>query len=180
MTQSDRIARLHAEGLTGRAIATRLGIAPATVSRHLRLLGLAQRSRPRYDWPAVQDFYDAGHSFTECMAQFGFARQTWSNAVERGDIVPRPRGMPVDELLAARRNRGHLKGRLTRAGLLRPECADCGISTWRDRPLSLALHHINGDRHDNRLENLQLLCPNCHSQTDTFAGRNKREKAAPS
>ena len=43
----------------------------------------------------------------------------------------------------------------------------------RDRPLSLELHHRNGERHDNRLENLALLCPNCHSQTEeSWGGRN--------
>jgi hypothetical protein len=39
-------------------------------------------------------------------------------------------------------------------------------------PPALALHHINGDNCDDRLENLALLCPNCHSQTENFAGRN--------
>ncbi len=53
-------------------------------------------------------------------------------------------------------------------------CERCGLAEWRGRPLTVALHHINGDRHDNRLENLQLLCRNCHSQTDNFAGRNGR------
>jgi 5-methylcytosine-specific restriction endonuclease McrA len=42
----------------------------------------------------------------------------------------------------------------------------------------MALHHINGDGRDNRLENLQFLCPNCHSQTENFAGRNVRRNGS--
>jgi 5-methylcytosine-specific restriction endonuclease McrA len=67
-----------------------------------------------------------------------------------------------------------LKRRLIKLGLKADRCEICGISAWRGAPLSLALHHVNGDGRDNRLENLQLLCPNCHSQTDNFAGRNVR------
>lgn len=53
------------------------------------------------------------------------------------------------------------------------KCACCGnTGEWNGRPLVLQLDHINGDNCDNRLENLRFLCPNCHSQTDTFAGRN--------
>lgn len=50
----------------------------------------------------------------------------------------------------------------------------CGLEEWLGRPLSMALHHVNGEDADNRLENLQMLCPNCHSQTENFAGRNRR------
>jgi hypothetical protein len=67
--------------------------------------------------------------------------------------------------------------RLIAAGRLENRCEECGISEWRGRPLSLDLHHRNGVKDDNRLENLTLLCPNCHRQTDTFAGRNRRRAA---
>lgn len=54
-------------------------------------------------------------------------------------------------------------------------CASCGIGEeWNGKPLTLQLEHKNGVWNDNRLENLELLCPNCHSQTDTFAGRKRQ------
>jgi hypothetical protein len=52
-------------------------------------------------------------------------------------------------------------------------CAWCGVSEWRGRKLVLHLDHINGIHNDNRLENLRLLCPNCHSQTDTYSNRRR-------
>jgi 5-methylcytosine-specific restriction endonuclease McrA len=61
-----------------------------------------------------------------------------------------------------------LKRRLIAEGLKQHRCEECGISEWLGRPLSMELHHTNGDPHDNRIENLQLLCPNCHSQTENY------------
>jgi hypothetical protein len=52
--------------------------------------------------------------------------------------------------------------------LLIYKCYKCGIDSWNDEPIELQLEHINGNHFDNRLENLTLLCPNCHSQTKTF------------
>ena len=77
--------------------------------------------------------------------------------------------MPIEQLLAAPRNRNHLKSRLVKSGLLAPRCNVCGLAKWRKRAIALELHHVNGDGLDNRLDNLVLLCPNCHSQTDSRA-----------
>lgn len=119
----------------------------------------------------------------ECMRRFGFSRDAWSKAVKRGDIVPRDRVTPLDELFVAGRirGRGHLKQRLLNEGLKETRCERCGISEWMGKMLSMQLHHVNGDRLDNRLENLAFLCANCHSQTDTYGGRNgHRRKVAKS
>lgn len=69
-------------------------------------------------------------------------------------------------------NNTSLKKKLLKMNVMEYKCAICGISEWLGNPLSLQLDHINGDNRDNRLENLRLLCPNCHSQTSTFSGRN--------
>lgn len=73
----------------------------------------------------------------------------------------------------------HLRDRLIKEGIKEYKCENpnCGLSEWLGKPISLQLHHINGNNSDNRLENLQLLCPNCHSQTENFGGKNiKKEK----
>ncbi len=66
-----------------------------------------------------------------------------------------------------------LKAKLLRENRLDLCCSQCGIKEWRARRLEMHLDHVNGNRQDNRLENLRLLCPNCHSQTETYCGKNK-------
>lgn len=74
-------------------------------------------------------------------------------------------------------SRSFIKRRLIADGLLQNTCSECGLSlVWNNKPIILVLDHINGIHNDYRLNNLRLLCPNCNSQTETFAGRNKKYK----
>lgn len=70
-------------------------------------------------------------------------------------------------------NRSLLKKRLYEMGIPE-ECVSCGLGPeWNGKRLTLTLEHKNGVWNDHRIENLEILCPNCHSQTDTFCGGNK-------
>jgi hypothetical protein len=176
-----QVATLLRQGRTVSQIAKQLGVSVPTVCHHARKVGHPPNERflRRYDWTSVQLYHDAGHSAAECRARFGFSKASWAQAVQRGALVPRPRAIPIESLLVAgpKRNRTHIKLRLLGSGLKEARCEACGVAEWLGRPLSLELHHANGDGLDNRLENLSLLCPNCHSQTDTWGGKNKGGKA---
>ncbi len=70
-----------------------------------------------------------------------------------------------------------VKKRLFREGLKSPECELCGwCKRSEDGRIPVELDHINGNHHDNRIENLRILCPNCHSLQPTHRGRNKKTR----
>ena len=66
----------------------------------------------------------------------------------------------------------HLRNRLLKEEIFESYCQNCGLDMWLEQPIPLELHHVNGDKFDNRLENLQLLCPNCHALTENYRGKN--------
>ncbi len=66
-----------------------------------------------------------------------------------------------------------LKQRLINEGLKEYKCECCGLTVWLNKPIPIELHHRNGNHKDNQLENILFLCPNCHAQTDDFAGKGK-------
>lgn len=85
--------------------------------------------------------------------------------------------VPLEEILVSHSlfQSFKLKNRLFANGLKSKYCEECGWAKISpDGYLPLELDHINGDRHDNRLENLRILCPNCHSLKPTHRGKNRR------
>ena len=86
-----------------------------------------------------------------------------------------PNKRSLDEILVADSDyRGcHLRGRLIQSGLKPDRCESCHLGEWMGQKIALELDHINGNNRDNRIENLRILCPNCHAMTDTWRGRNK-------
>jgi hypothetical protein len=85
---------------------------------------------------------------------------------------------PIEQILvkdSTYLNTSFLRKRLIKENLLSDECSRCKIKDWQGEPLSLHLDHIDGDNTNNQIDNLRLLCPNCHSQTPTYCGRNKKK-----
>lgn len=93
-----------------------------------------------------------------------------------------PKPMSNEEFFSLGPLRGtfEAKKRIRRDGLIPDDrCNECGIpAEWNGKPLAFHLDHINGERADNRLTNLRFLCPNCHSQTDTYCKPKKYRLAA--
>jgi hypothetical protein len=98
-----------------------------------------------------------------------------ANAVRRRSLGRAP--TPLDEMLVEHSSFGRqtVKRRLLAAGLKQPICELCGQGEiWRGRQLALILDHINGVADDHRLENLQMVCPNCAATLSTHCGRHNR------
>lgn len=82
---------------------------------------------------------------------------------------------PLEEILVKDSNYQSfkLKNRLFNEGVKERRCECCGNDEWLGQPIPLELHHIDGDNTNNDLENLQILCPNCHAMTTTYRGLNR-------
>ena len=93
----------------------------------------------------------------------------------------RDKGIPLAEILEGKHPQyqtNKLRIRLIRDGLKENKCECCGIDDWNNKPITIQLDHIDGVSNNHKFENLRMLCANCHSQTPTFCGRNKKNNAA--
>lgn len=100
-----------------------------------------------------------------------FLGQGWS----KNKTYPQgKRGRSLDEWLTNGSKIGSykLKNLLLKHEIFEKRCSKCKLTTWNGQDIALELEHINGINNDNRIDNLCLLCPNCHAQTETYRGKN--------
>ena len=182
------IADFFEAGHSRRECQLRFGFCAASWYNSLRngQLRLSEEARARhpyvfrkacvYDWRAIQSYYDASHTVRDCMTHFGFSMGAWVKAAHRGQVKGRSVKLTLEHILANSKSRWTIKRRLLEAGILVNRCEECGLTEWRGQPLSVQIDHRNGIKDDHRLENLRMLCPNCHSQTETYGARNRKLK----
>lgn len=109
------------------------------------------------------------HTIQKVLDEYGIDTSHF-NGVGRGRVKRTEENIFIKNSTA---NQAVLRRWYLKGGYSEYKCAICGLPPeWQGKPLTLTLDHINGDNHDDRLENLRWICPNCDRQTDTFAGKN--------
>lgn len=107
--------------------------------------------------------------------------QGWCKGEKHDEHIEKHVRFKLEDILVKEstyQNTYRLKRRLVEEGLLKNECILCGQGPeWNGEPLSLQLDHKDGDRCNNTLTNLRIVCPNCHSQTESFAGKRRKKIA---
>lgn len=196
------ILKLRGLGKTYSEISEILGCSKSTISHHCGVRGSYKRLA--VDAEDLQRFVEESISFLELCRKIKiketpsncrklknicnknkistehFKGQSWGKGKKRSlkevDLFIKERLV----LRTSKSSTHHLKNNLYKYNLKDRICEVCGISeVWQGKFLSLHIDHIDGNRLNDCLDNLRILCPNCHSQTHTYAGKNSCKKGVP-
>ena len=123
-------------------------------------------------------FVQNATSYSEVARQIGY--QSSGSGVQIVQKLIKERGIDISHFKghAWNKNENNLSHPYIKKQFLMQvlyECAECKINSWNNKSIALTVHHKDGDRSNNDFSNLILLCPNCHSQTENFCGKNRRK-----
>jgi len=192
----NKIKQLLLDGKNYNEICRELQVAKSTVAYHARKLELKRGNsfeRKEHDWSAIQKYYDEGYCMAEVAEHFNMRYSTLIDARKTGKFKANRKqlckkyigngGERVSNDVIFVENSQYdaiiVRKRIKKYNFLDYRCSNVNCLlhhdvTWNGIKIVLQVDHINGIRNDHRLCNLRYLCPNCHSQTDTFCGRNKK------
>ena len=163
-------------------IANILNVSKGLISYHANKIKFGPPcAKKYYDWTAIANDYHNGMTVRECRSKWGFSNGAWDKHVSMGLINTRNSNkyIPLDDVLKSldgrkmlSRERAKVKVKMLGEGVSNC-CSECSLkSEWNGKPLSFHLDHKDGNPRNNTRINLRLLCPNCHSQTDTYGWKN--------
>jgi hypothetical protein len=130
----------------------------------------------------IKECYDKGITLHQASAELNLTTVTLWRRAKKLDLqwkdIPRTnfKRVPLEEILNGNYPEYQtfkLKNRLLAEGIKQNICEVCEINEWNGNPINMQLDHIDGNSHNHQLDNLRMICPNCHSQTDTYCGKNK-------
>lgn len=117
------------------------------------------------------------NTFSRIAKKYGWYKP---NRGAKGRSKPKTEGLgkiPLLEILEGKHpfyQTFKLKKRLIKSGYKQNKCEECGIEEWNGKAIQCELDHIDGNGNNHSIDNLKMLCPNCHSQTDTFRAKNRK------
>ena len=174
MNTTETIRIMLEQGLSYKEISAKTKLTKATISYHAAKLGMSNpRVEPNLE--ILTRLYESGLSVAETAKQLGIGKVAASKALKKNKVSMRSNKADIEKMFIENSlvGRNAIKNRLIKENMLENKCSDCGLEqSWNGKPIVMVLDHINGVNNDNRIENLRFLCPNCNSQTPTFAGRN--------